>query len=247
MPSRRIRNSVPNVSGGGGGTVIVPTVIWTPSDGDLFYSESAHSDTSMDITFPDLHESQSEHTEDSMLIDFPDLHESQSAFDIASFARNYDFGSNAVTQNAVSGDSDWSNISNAEQETDGTNATISGTLLGTAGGQLQLEYNDIGDYTTFGFTVVAAYLDFYTSQSGTLLGNGNLIHKYDVGGSLTTLDTFTGNVTNNPVTYDITSAITSQSTLNALSAYVEASYGAATNLVSATCDAVHFRLEVTHA
>lgn len=244
---RRIRNRVQTTTGtGGGGGDVVGNVQWGTNFGNTNSPiRVATSMPSMEIQYDGITAKVSTALTDMSLTELV-AGTSKVAIDTGTVTRDYSFGSNSVTQTAVGGRSDWAAIANASGANNGTNATIAGNALEARGGRLNLAYADIPDFTTFGFTVVSAHLDFYTSQAGTTLGNGNLQHQYSVGGAITTLATFTGNVTNNPATYDITSAITSQATLDALTAYVPVSYAIA-NLSSSTCDAVVLRMEVTHA
>lgn len=242
----RIRNRIQNTSGtGGGGGDVIGDVVQGPRFGnDNPPVKVATALTSAKIQFDGI---TSKVAADLNELSLTGLVSGTSTVDVdtGTVTRNYSFGSDDVFQTNVSGREDWQNIANAEGNNNGSNATLTGNALEARGGRLNMDYENLADYTTFGFTVVSAHLDFYTTQSGTTLGNGDLGHRYNTGGAFTTLDTFTGNVTNNPVSYDITSAITSQLALNNLRAYVQTSYGIA-NFSVATCDAIVFRLVVTH-
>lgn len=250
LTRRRIATRNPKVTGtGGGGGGATGTLAMGPNFGQ---SGDTHKTTAKQLP-PALYElifsnQGTVHAQqlapNTFELIFSNQATTHTSLSAPTYQRNYDMGSNSVTQTGVTG-TGWTSITNAQGLHNGTNASFAGSATAAQAGTLNLAYADIPDWTTFGFTLVSANLDFYTTQAGTTLGNGGLAHKYSVGGGTITLATFTGNVTNAPATYDITSAITNQTTLNALTAYVSETTTIA-NLTTATCDAVEFRMVVTH-
>lgn len=147
-------------------------------------------------------------------------------------------GSNAVTQSAIGGRSDWTNIANAQAKHDGSVAQIVSNTLGARGGRLDCAYADFVNKTVLAITSVK--LNFYISQSGTLLNNGSMLLRYWNGSSIVTLETITGDVSNltTPRTFDVSAAINTWALLNSLIAYVEVSYPLAVTQITGQCDAV---------
>lgn len=154
-------------------------------------------------------------------------------------------GSNSVTQTAVGGRSDWANITNAQGKHDGSVAQIVSNTLAARGGRLDCGYADFVNKTPL--TITSVKLNFYVSQSGTLLNNGSMRLQYWNGSSIVTLETITGDVSSltTPRTFDLTSVINTWALLNSLIAYVEVSYGAALTQITGQCDAVELEVIAT--
>ena len=124
----------------------------------------------------------------------------------------------------------WTNQNNALGLKDGVNATISSALLGTASGDLTMDFPDLGIETDWEIETV--YIRYYFSISTTLnLGANTMLLRYRIGnsGAFTQLDSFTLTLvgTTNHLTdyraYDISSAINSLADLQALEGNMNAS------------------------
>lgn len=125
---------------------------------------------------------------------------------------------------------DWNNENNALGLKDSINATISSALLGTANGDLTMDYPDFNIEADW--VIEHVYLRFYFSISTTInLGANTILLRYRIGnsGPFTQLDSFTlsligsTNHLHDYQTYDITSAINSIADLNALESNMNAS------------------------
>lgn len=152
-------------------------------------------------------------------------------------------GSNAANND---GPDNWTNPNNANGLRDATEASRAGSLGGVEG-NLRLTYPDPSGGLP-DFTISTVELRFDTRQTGTALNNGGLHHEYRIGavGGWTSLEIFTGNVDNDPKTYDITAAIGgSWTNINDLQVRVRAVLGATTSLVTCFCDAVELRITAT--
>lgn len=167
---------------------------------------------------------------------------------LGTYQRNYSLGADVATQTAVAGRSDWTNLTNAQGVNNSTNASITGNALGARSGRLDLAYPNIPDWTTFGFTFVSSSLNFYASQTGTVLNNATsgLTYQYNIGAGIVTLDgPFTGNVTHAPQTYNMTSIINTSAEVDALTVHVPITYQLGVT-ATGNVDAVILGLVVTH-
>lgn len=141
------------------------------------------------------------------------------------------------------GPDNWTNPNNANGLRDAAEASRTGSIGGVEG-NLRLTYPDPSGGLP-DFTISLVELRYDTRQTGTALNNGGLHHEYRIGaaGGWTSLEIFTGNVDNNPKTYDITAAIGgSWTNINDLQVRVRAVLGATTSLVTCFCDAVELRI-----
>jgi hypothetical protein len=149
-------------------------------------------------------------------------------------------GSNAVTN---TGAQTWTNPTNAQGIHDGSNATHAGNLTAAHTAILSCEYVNHTNKTAL--TITQVNLHFYVSQSGTVLNNGDLRLRYNIGVGDVTLETITGDVSSltTPRTFDITTAIGGDwSKLDALRTLVEHRTDIAENLINAACDAVELEI-----
>lgn len=154
-----------------------------------------------------------------------------------------DYGSNAVGEDAINSRTDWANDANAVGKRNGTVAQIVSNALGARSGRLKLFYADFPDKADL--VITGVFLDFYVSQAGTVLNNGNMILKWSRDVNLVTLQTIVGDIEakTTPLTFDITAATTWDWTkLNFMQAYVEVAFPAAVTTITGQLDAVQLRV-----
>jgi hypothetical protein len=99
---------------------------------------------------------------------------------------------NQSIQNPRNGRSDWTDITNAEGASDGSNANFAGSALGARSGTLVLAFPDYLAKTELVLTTV--YLDFDFVVAGALLSNAEVILRLVIPGvGSTTMVTFVDN------------------------------------------------------
>lgn len=158
---------------------------------------------------------------------------------------NYLVGSNAVTEEDTVG-AGWSNDANAAGVTNGTNATFAGSLTSAQAGTLVLNYRDFPDEGLAAYTITNVRLRFYSTQSGTVLGNGTLNHRYRLGaGAWVILETFTADKAVALSEYNLTGTITTWAQLDSLAAGANFSTALA-NVSTGTLDAIELIITATY-
>lgn len=164
-------------------------------------------------------------------------------FDIiqATYTVDGAYPTDAVSETAVSGRTDWANDANATGPVNGTTATIAGNAAAARGGRLDFDFPNFPNKASL--TVTSVAVDFYVSQSGTIAGNGDMRLLTDTGGAgFVIRETITGDVSNlvTPRTFTVT-GITAFSQLDSFRAAVrfEATIG---ETQTAAVDAVVLRV-----
>lgn len=163
------------------------------------------------------------------------------AFDITQFVLALAGRYGAAT--ATSSGNAWTNPSNGAGIHDAALATHVGVLLD---GHLAILTMAYADFTAKSSLVISSVkLHFYVRQTGTVLNNGDLQLKYNLGAGNVALATYTGNVDflATPDTYDITAAVGGDWTkLDALTAIVHHTTDANEVLINAAVDAVELEV-----
>lgn len=221
--------------GGGGGTAAVD---WGPDFGDLgLNAEADVSLAALETTYGDLAVSTAVGLGvEATFAEIVAAAVSRIHYDIDWLAG----GTTATNEGA----DNWQNPDNATDLRDGAEASRSGSVGGQTG-ILRLDYADPTGGGLSTFTIDLVELRFDTRQTGTALNNGGLHHEYrlDPADSYTVLQSFTGDIDNNPATYDITANVGGSWTkLNNLQTRVRAQLGTGTSLVSCFCDAVEVHI-----
>lgn len=160
------------------------------------------------------------------------------------FRHSSEDGASTVTQYDAGGGQDWVNIANAAGKTDGTLATIAGSLIEGRGGRLRLAYPSFGGLGSF--TIRTVRLHFYVRQTGTTANTGHLelaARHLDGGTFISSLEKITGDVDNlvTPRTFDVTTFLDTWPKIEAASADV-AFISKLGDTQTAACDAVHLEI-----
>lgn len=131
-------------------------------------------------------------------------------FDIVRATYNLDgaYGSDVVTQEAVSGRTDWASISNAQGTNNGTVATIAGNAVAARNGRLRCDFANFTNKSSL--TIDSVVLSFYGQKGG--VGVGKFDGGYRIEG--VTADIFlwsisgttASNFMTSPRVHDLTSA-----------------------------------------
>lgn len=149
-------------------------------------------------------------------------------------------GAATVVQVALSGRTDWTNLSAALGLTgDGLSAIIQSDLLAARAGRLELGFGAIPEGHKSGSKIQQVRLLWWSRQDGTVLSNGNAQYGYKIGaGADAQLFSTPDSYFHQGQSYDITAAIGNDfNKLDALAAYIQSSYAAAA-LLSHQIDAV---------
>jgi hypothetical protein len=142
------------------------------------------------------------------------------------------------TATDVGGADNWTSTNNASHGVAGV-ATSTGEALNARTREMQIAYNNFVNKSEL--TITAVRLHFYVSQGGTVANNGDLRLRYNSGGGLVTLDTYTDNQNflTTPKTYDLFAlGVDTWTELDALVAQVEHRTDVAEALVTASVDTV---------
>lgn len=156
-------------------------------------------------------------------------------------------GSKFIATATNIGSENWTNVTNAQGENDGANATRAGQVLNATDAQIRGQMDSVG--TKDPLNIDRVELRYYVSQTGTALNNGGLELDYRIGssGAWTNLATYTNdqNFLTTPDAYDITSAITGWNDIRAIEIRVRCNLAIATSTVTCNCDAVLLHLEAS--
>ena len=135
--------------------------------------------------------------------------------------------------------SGWTNPNNATGAPNGSNATVSGSLISGVDATLDCVHDAVG--TKDPLDIDKVELRFYASQTGTLLGNGDLRFYWRIGaGAWQLLAQYQNDVNflTNPDVHDVTGSVTDWDDIRDIETRVRAIYGLGDVLISAACDAV---------
>lgn len=160
------------------------------------------------------------------------------------YALTHRKGAPTVTQEAVLGRSNWTTITNAQNQHDGVSSTMTGDVALARDGRL------VGEYTNFTgkseLTITSVKLHFYGQVSGVILANSAYIRT---GWRLSGVDTqleqvgTDANFLVTPKTYDITAARTwSWTDLDNLFFYAEGQIASTLVAVTLRMDAVELEV-----
>ena len=222
---------------GGSGAV---TIAWGPdfggADGDGFEVTAAVTVDDMAATYEILTATAAVSYDAAITLE---LLTASTNLDELVYAADYNQGADSAVND---GPDNWTTPGSATGQRDGTETSRVGQLLASTDANMRLGYADpAGGIQTFTLTLVQLRYD--TRQTGTVLNNGGLHHEYRLdGGAWVSLEIFTGDINNDPIIYDITSAVGGDwAKINALEVRVRAVLGIGTNLVTCFCDAVELR------
>lgn len=141
-------------------------------------------------------------------------------------ATNWRPGSNAATEEAYLGRTDFDTPANAQAKNNGTLCSCPSNSLGARSGKLRLNYPDPVNKSELNITSVKLY--FYISVTKPTLTAVTAIGGYNIGSGDVVLQTWiaTMNGLTNPVVFDLTSVVTSWALIAAFNSYVTAEHPA---------------------
>lgn len=165
----------------------------------------------------------------------------------AKFDLTHRSGSNAVTQVAFAGRTDWLNLANAQGIHDATSASLSANLSSGQGGRLKLAYADFPNKSSLTITTVKMYI--YAQSTGTMgATDGIVFYSWD-GTTETAQLTKNGlisdfNFLTTPFVADVSSTINTWAKLDAFEARIDAILAIA-SLASFSVDAIELEVIAT--